>query len=105
MSPRKKSTFIRLFPNLTGAPAYRAPEQCVPPPNQNARSNHHALPDRWPFPHRLASAHSTGWTPRWWTAVAHNPDLVAAGRRFFLVALLSVNAFPKIGLYTAMASL
>lgn len=41
----KKSTFIRLFPNLTGTPAYRAPEQSVPPPNQNARSNHHAHPD------------------------------------------------------------
>ncbi|GAQ52302.1 ABC transporter permease [Streptomyces acidiscabies] len=27
------------------------------------------------------------------------------GRRFFLVALFSVNAFPKIGLYVAMASL
>ncbi|WP_406131161.1 hypothetical protein [Streptomyces sp. NBC_00989] len=27
-----------MSPNLTGTPAYRAPGQSVPPPNQNARS-------------------------------------------------------------------
>ena len=93
----------------------------------------HAFADTWRYPDLLPQ----GWTLRWWSTVADNPDLVAAvrwsfvfapvvtllsaviclpaayafarrdfpGRRFFLVALFSVNAFPKIGLYAAMASL
>lgn len=93
----------------------------------------HAFAGTWRYPDLLPS----GWTLRWWRAVADNPDLRTSmrlslvfapvttvlsaaiclpaayafsrfefpGRRVFLVALFSTNAFPKIGLYVAMASL
>jgi putative spermidine/putrescine transport system permease protein len=93
----------------------------------------HAFADTWRYPGLLPQSWTLRWwnvvasTPdlvsavRWSFIFAPVATLLSAviclpaayafsrfsfpGRRFFLVALFSVNAFPKIGLYVAMASL